>query len=190
LLTPTQFSGSLRRGAALALVSALAVVPAATAQSGSGGLGMPGTNQATVKGGKAKLRNGLAIAPESAPVKVKRAIRAANEIAKGHPYCLGGGHARWRSSCYDCSGAVSYAIGRKGARILKSPLPSGALANWGRHGKGKWITVYANGGHAFVEIAGLRFDTSQTAGAGPGWSENVRAGLVNGSFAKRHRGSL
>ena len=30
-------------------------------------------------------------------------VDAANEIVKGKDYCLGGGHARWKSRCYDCS---------------------------------------------------------------------------------------
>ena len=188
--TPFSFRRSLRCGVALALLTALALAPSALAQSGSGGIGLPGASGATVKGSQAKLRDGRAIAPESAPAKVKRAIRAANEIAKGHPYCYGGGHARWRSSCYDCSGSVSYALGKYGARIVDSPLPSGSFSSWGKRGKGRWITVYANSGHAFVVIAGLRFDTSQTPGQGPGWSENVRAGLANGPFDKRHRGKL
>jgi hypothetical protein len=189
LATPIDLPRTLRRAAALALVAAFAIVPATSTQADSGGTGLP-SSSATVKGGKAKLRNGLAIPPESAPARVKRAIRAANRIAKGKGYCMGGGHGSWGSSCYDCSGAVSYAIGRRGSRQLDSPLPSGSLANWGKRGKGKWITVYANGGHAYVVIADLRFDTSQTPGAGPGWSKNVRAGLANGPFAKRHKGRL
>jgi hypothetical protein len=185
---PSSIRRSLGHAGALALLAALALAPAAFAQSG--GIGLPGSNSATVKGADAKLRDGRAIPPESAPAKVKRAIRAANEIAKGHPYCYGGGHARWRSSCYDCSGSVSYALGKYGARILDSPLPSSSFTHWAKRGKGRWITVYAHSGHAFVVIAGLRFDTSQTPGQGPGWSESVRAGLANGPFEKRHRGRL
>jgi hypothetical protein len=49
---------------------------------------------------------------------------------------------------------------------------------WGAPGPGQWITVYTNPGHAFVMIAGLRFDTgyrdkklAKTAapGTGPRW---------------------
>jgi hypothetical protein len=185
--TPASPRRSLRYAIVLAVLGALALAPAALAQSGSGGIGLPGTSNATVKGSEAKLRNGRAIAPESAPVKVKRAIRAANEIAKGHPYCYGGGHARWRSRCYDCSGSVSYVLGKYGARVLDSPLPSSGFTGWGKRGKGRWITVYAYSGHAYVVIAGLRFDTSMTPGQGPGWSEEMRS---SAGFVKRHRGKL
>ena len=38
---------------------------------------------------------------------------------------------------------------------------------WGDGGPGQWITVYSNPGHAYMVVAGLRFDTS--GGAGPRW---------------------
>jgi hypothetical protein len=137
--------------------------------------------------GKAKLRDGEAIPPSDAPDRVVNAIEAANEIAKGKDYCMGGGHARWKSRCYDCSGAVSYAL--KGARMLDSPLPSGSLAKWGKKGKGDWITVYAHGGHAYLVVAGLRFDTSMRdadapgPSSGPRWSRTLRE---SDAFVARH----
>lgn len=166
----------------------LLALPAGNATAGSGGVSTDDGSR-TTSGQKAKLRDGLAIAPRSAPRRVKRAIEAANEIAKGKDYCLGGGHARWRSRCYDCSGAVSYALGKYGSRQVDAPMPSGSYASYGRRGKGDWITWYADSGHMFVVIAGLRLDTSQTPGKGPGWSENVRAGFVNvPKSAARHKG--
>jgi hypothetical protein len=45
---------------------------------------------------------------------------------------------------------------------------------WGKKGTGDWITVYSDPGHAFVVIAGLRWDTSMTPGDGPGWSKEMR----------------
>ena len=72
-----------------------------------------------------------------------------------------------------------YALGDFGARILDAPMPSGSFTRWGSKGRGRWMTVYADSGHMFIVIAGLRFDTSQTRGAGPGWSSNVRAGFAN-----------
>ena len=98
---------------------------------------------------------------------------------------MGGGH---KGNCYDCSGAVSYVLGPEGADILDSPLDSGSLRKWGERGRGSWITVYTNPGHAYVVIAGLRFDTSipDDGAEGPGWSKDVKAGLVNGPFQKRH----
>ncbi len=171
-----------RRGTALALATAAAIIAlpsTALAAKGSGGVGMggsgatPPTSGQTTAGPKAKLENGFAIPPASAPNKVRRAIEAANEIVKNKPYCLGGGHARRRDTCYDCSGSVSYAL--TGAGLLEASMPSGSFMNWEKGGLGKWITVYANEGHAYAVIAGLRLDTSMTAGDGPGWSEAMRS---------------
>jgi hypothetical protein len=178
----------------LGVAGALAALPA-SALAGSGGVTVAGPGApAPVPGVKAKLlRSGVAAAPEGAPEEVVRAIEAANSI-DGAGYCTGGGHKLgWRRSrCYDCSGAVSYVLGPKGADILDSPLPSGDLEKWGYRGKGGWISVYANGGHAFVVIAGLRFDTSipDDGEEGPGWSKDVKAGLVNGPFKIRHSAGL
>jgi len=121
-----------------------------------------------------------AVAPAAAPQEVKDAIAAANRIA-GRPYRYGGGHGRWEDRGYDCSGAVSYAL--HGAGLLARPLASGNLASWGRAGRGEWITVYANGGHAFAVIAGLRFDTSGRGGSGPRWRPEPRSGR---GYAARH----
>jgi hypothetical protein len=116
--------------------------------------------------------DGLAIAPESAPEEVKLAIEAANRIV-GKPYRYGGGHQRWEDSGYDCSGAMSYAL--HGADLLDKPLASGDFMSWGEPRKGSWITIYAHGGHGFLVIAGLRFDTGfNNAGKGPRWSERMR----------------
>jgi cell wall-associated NlpC family hydrolase len=117
--------------------------------------------------GRAILIDGIALAPPNAPEPVKAAISAANEIVN-RPYIWGGGHASWYSTGYDCSGAVSYALG--GAGLLSAPLASTALESWGEPGPGRWLTVYANSGHAYAEIAGLRWDTVGDAqGSGPRW---------------------
>lgn len=107
-----------------------------------------------------------ASAPASAPQAVKDAIAAANAIA-ATPYVWGGGHGSFESSGYDCSGAVSYAL--HGGGMLESPLDSTGLSTWGEPGPGRWITVYANAGHAWMVIAGIAFDTS--GGAGPRWHD-------------------
>jgi cell wall-associated NlpC family hydrolase len=117
--------------------------------------------------GRAILLNGIALAPPSAPEAIKAAISAANEIV-GRPYIWGGGHASWYSTGYDCSGAVSYALG--GGGLLPAPLDSTRLEGWGEPGPGRWLTVYASGSHAYAEIAGLRWDTVGDAkGTGPRW---------------------
>ena len=114
----------------------------------------------TVAGKQAMLRtNGKAAIPRGAPKRVRAIIAAANQIA-GKPYKWGGGHARLDDRGYDCSGTVSYALIRSGTGLLASPMVSGSFARWGAAGAGKWVTVYANKGHVYMEVAGLRLDTS------------------------------
>jgi hypothetical protein len=173
-----------------ALVAVLALTGTALAAGGgantsrSGGTAWvpppPPPEEATIVDGKA-------IAPADAPRRVKRVITAANRLV-GKPYRYGGGHRAYGSRKldrgYDCSGSVSYAL--YGGRFLRSPLPSGALMRWGRSGPGEWITVYAHGGHAYIVVAGLRFDTSMRddpSRTGPGWSKRLRK---SAAFTARH----
>jgi len=115
----------------------------------------------------AVLLGGIALAPPSAPQRIKAAISAANQIV-GRPYVWGGGHDSWYSVGYDCSGAVSYALA--GGGFLQAPLDSSRLMQWGAPGRGRWLTVYANAGHAYAVIAGMRWDTVGDArGSGPRW---------------------
>jgi len=130
------------------------------AETMSGAAGLPPERSALLIGR-------TAIAPAGAPDQVERAITAANAIV-GRPYIWGGGHASWNDRGYDCSGAVSYALG--GAGLLGAPVASSALMDWGEPGPGKWITVYANPGHTYAVIAGLRWDTAgEQRGTGPKW---------------------
>jgi cell wall-associated NlpC family hydrolase len=126
------------------------------------------------------LADGTAVAPDNAPEVVKRVILAANEIAK-FPYKWGGGHGAWRDNGYDCSGSVSFALA--GAGLLERPLTSGAFMTYGAPGRGRWITIYANSGHIFMFVAGLRFDTSGQGRAGTRWQEETRS---TAGFAERH----
>jgi len=146
---------------ALALtIFAFLVLPAAAQAQSSGGAQYtpPPPVDMTAPGAKATLLpDGSAAAPAEAPEAVKRAIWAANRI-QDKPYKYGGGHAKLEDNGYDCSGTVSYALIHAG--LLKSPLPSGPFMSWGQRGRGRWITVYAHGGHAYAMIAGLRLDTS------------------------------
>jgi len=131
--------------------------------------------------GRAMLVGGRAVAPLDAPPAVKRVIAAANRI-RAKPYVWGGGHGRWWDRGYDCSGAVSYAL--HGGALLASPLPSGSMTRWGSAGRGRWITVYANAGHAYAVIAGLRWDTSgNTRGTGPRWHPDM---ADSRGFVARH----
>jgi hypothetical protein len=131
----------------------------------------------------ATLVNGRAIAPASAPPQVQAVIAAANRIST-KPYIWGGGHRRWWDRGYDCSGAVSYVLHKGG--FLDSPLDSTGLKRWGTFGPGRWITVYANAGHAYAVIAGLRWDTAgDEQGTGPRWHSTLAAAAA-GIFKVRH----
>jgi hypothetical protein len=128
------------------------------------------------------LPSGRAVAPPSAPPSVKAMIAAANRI-RHRPYRWGGGHRSWNSRGYDCSGSVSYVLHAAG--LLDYPLDSRGFMRWGGRGPGSWVRIYANAGHVYAVIAGLRWDTSSDEGDGhgPGWSEEMRSG--NG-FRLRH----
>lgn len=119
------------------------------------------------EGRAALLLGDSAIAPFGAPPEIQGAISAANQISD-QPYVWGGGHASFRSRGYDCSGAVSYALA--GGGLINRPATSGELMRWGSPGRGRWLTVYANAGHTYAVIAGLRWDTAGNArGEGPRW---------------------
>lgn len=142
----------------------------------------------TVPGPVAQLRYGLACAPEKAPLPVKRAIWAGNQLRR-QPYRYGGGHRTFFSRGYDCSGTVSYALAAAG--LLRAPLSSNELTRFGRRGRGKWITIYARNGHAFAVIAGLRLDTTAWNNRGdreaPRWQLTPRPPR---GFESRHPAGL
>lgn len=182
---------TLLRTITLALVVCVAGAGSASAKAYSGGVTVdtPAIAESVAKpvvpGTKAKLLDdGRAAAPALAPDEVKKAIWAANKLI-GKPYRYGGGHRRFNDSGYDCSGTVSYAL--KGGRMLSSPLDSSSFMRWGGAGKGEWITVYTNPGHAFVVIAGLRLDTSASGdpsgNKGPRWRPALRS---TRGFRARH----
>jgi cell wall-associated NlpC family hydrolase len=125
-----------------------------------------------------------AMAPAAAPQEVKDAIAAANRITR-KPYKWGGGHGRWRDTGYDCSGTVSYVLHAAG--LLKQARDSSGLMSYGDRGAGDWITVYAHGGHAYMIIAGLRFDTSGRGEEGPRWRPEPRSGR---GYVTRHPAGL
>jgi hypothetical protein len=117
--------------------------------------------------------DGTATAPVLAPPPIIAMINAGNQIAT-KPYIYGGGHGKWDDAGYDCSGSVSYAL--HGAGLLETAMPSGSFESWGDPGPGQWVTLYANGGHIYAVIAGLRFDTSGRSGAGTRWQSDMRSG--------------
>jgi cell wall-associated NlpC family hydrolase len=153
---------------------------AAELRQAYGGKAGTDVNRAAIDAG------GLAITPPTAPPKLLALIRGANEVAR-KPYVYGGGHGRnpgeiWEDSAYDCSGSVSYALAAAG--YIDGPMDSSSLARWGRPGPGRWVTIYANGGHAFMVVAGLRFDTSGRQHTGTRWQS--ADGRSYAGFTVRH----
>jgi len=131
-------------------------------------------------GGLAIDTGGMVQAPAGAPPAVPQVIAAANAIAT-LPYIYGGGHASFHADGYDCSGSISYALAAAG--LVSSPMVSGDFENWGAPGPGRWITVYANAGHVWMEVAGWRFDTVALAASGTRWA---RGGGELSGFVVRH----
>jgi cell wall-associated NlpC family hydrolase len=168
----------------LAIIAVLAVaLPYAHGYKKGGGAKTGGVSLVAKGPAKSKLVKGKAVPGRDLPKKVKKVIRAANRI-EHKPYVYGGGHGSFRSSGYDCSGAVSFAL--RGGKFLSRPLASGPLMSWGKSGKGRHITVYSNPGHVYLVVDGLRFDTAMTPGDGPGWSKSLRS--TSGSFVARNPG--
>jgi cell wall-associated NlpC family hydrolase len=114
-----------------------------------------------VAGGFSVGGNGTIPIPQNVPEAVQRVIAGGNAIAD-YPYIWGGGHGSFVANGYDCSGSVSYALAAGG--MLNAPLVSGELASWGAAGPGKWITIYANNGHTFMDVDGMWFDTAGRSG--------------------------
>jgi len=127
------------------------------------------------------VSGGFAEAPPGAPPAVQDVIAGGNAIAR-FPYRWGGGHGSFVDDAYDCSGSVSYALAAAG--LLDAPLTSGGLMRWGEPGRGRWITVYAHAGHVYMEVGGVRFDTSGRAGRrGSRWQAARRSAA---GFEVRH----
>jgi cell wall-associated NlpC family hydrolase len=162
-------NGRVSRGEAIALRNAVArgeTLPGYTPETEETDYTAAATEEATIG------PDGLAIAPASAPEAVKAIIAAGNEI-HATPYKYGGGHGKWKDSGYDCSGSMSYAF--HGAGMLDQALDSTGFMSWGEAGKGQWVTTYANSGHSYMVVAGLRFDTSGRAKAGSRWHTDMRS---------------
>jgi peptidoglycan hydrolase-like protein with peptidoglycan-binding domain len=145
--------------------------------------------------GKATINpDGTATAPAGAPAIVQQIIAAGNQIID-KPYVYGGGHGSFTDSGYDCSGAVSYAL--HGGGLLSSPEDSTQLETFGSAGVGKWVSVYADAGHAFLVVAGIAFDTADyggpniPSGSGPRWRTNPTGNLADGGdYVVRHPAGL
>ena len=116
------------------------------------------------------LPSGDAAAPADAPPAVQQMIAAGNRIDR-FPYSYAGGHGAVAQTMnqpapdpaalpgaeenggpgYDCSSATDYVLygGGFGQSLLQDQAPaSGTLESVGDPGPGRWVTIYANAGHA------------------------------------------
>jgi cell wall-associated NlpC family hydrolase len=158
------------------------------------------TQVALVPGTRARvLPDGQAEAPADAPPAVQAMIAAGNRIDH-FPYGYGGGHGEPAQTMsqgvpdpaaapgeqengapgYDCSSATDYVLygGGFGLTLLGDQVPaSTSLESVGAPGPGRWVTIYANPSHAYIEVAGIYPDTAAGEGrppnppaTGPRWS--------------------
>jgi hypothetical protein len=117
------------------------------------------------------------------------------------PYLYGGSHGPPLSQVasndrMDCSSSCSLALYRAGMFKGTTAITSGTFAtSWGKPGKGKYFTVWANSEHVWIEFHGVgqasRFDTSGhgegTSGDGPHLRMTKRTDQSR--FTARHWGS-
>lgn len=130
------------------------------------------------------LPSGLAAAGEEAPRAVKQMVAAGNRLF-GTAYLYGGAHGAsldTRQLAYDCSSAVSYVL-HGGSALGTSAVDSTELESYGAPGVGRYVTIYANSAHAFVYVAGLRFDTVEAPAydSGPNSGKSGPRWRVSGS---------
>jgi cell wall-associated NlpC family hydrolase len=148
----------------------------------------PAANPPTAPAGHAVLNpDGTASAPANAPAAVTAAIAAANQIAFT-PYVFGGGHGSFNSRGYDCSGSVSFAL--HGGHLLSTPEDSSQLESYGSPGPGSWITIWANAGHAYMQIAGLFYDTGAQSSSNNQDRWSTRRASSAGGYVIRHPAGL
>jgi cell wall-associated NlpC family hydrolase len=134
-----------------------------------------------VPGGRSVGGSGAIAIPAGVPEVIQKVIAGANEIAD-FPYVFGGGHASFVDNAYDCSASVSYALAAGG--LLGAPEASGELESWGAPGPGRYITVYANAGHAYMYVDGILYDTAGRSGV---YASRWQVGAVdNSGFVARH----
>ena len=70
-----------------------------------------------------------------------------------------------------------------GAGGLGNPLDSGELMSYGAAGRGRWVTVYASPGHAYMVIRGRRYDTTGRSPTGSRWQPRGRS---SAGYVARH----
>jgi cell wall-associated NlpC family hydrolase len=176
----TPSSGDVAADPGLTAADARPTGPASAAIKGS----HPASGGSNAVDHAIALGNGVALPPLEAPEAVKQIIEAGNGIART-PYIWGGGHGKWLDKGYDCSGSVSFVLASAG--LLSGPETSGQLTSFGEAGPGKWVTIYANDGHVFLEVAGVRFDTGAQRVTGSRWANDGRS---TAGFVARHPAGL
>ena len=183
------------------------------AQPGGASLACAALGTPVVAGMQARiLPSGQAEAPANAPAAVQAMIAAGNRIDH-FPYSYAGGHGAVAQTMnqttpdpaafpgdeenggpgYDCSSATDYVLygGGFGQSLLGGSAPaSTTLESVGEPGPGRWVTIYANADHAYVEVAGIYLDTAAGEGnppnppaTGPRWSA---VGTGPDGFVARH----
>jgi hypothetical protein len=179
--------------------------------------GCGSANLTVIAGAKARiLPDGQAEAPADAPAAVQQMIAAGNRIDH-FPYSFAGGHGAVAQTMnqrspdpaafpgerenggpgYDCSSATDYVPygGGFGQSLLAGAAPaSPTLESVGDPGPGRWVTIYANPSHAYIEVAGIYLDTAAGEGkppnppsTGPRWTI---AGTGPAGFVARHPSGL
>jgi hypothetical protein len=170
-------------------------------------------NLAVIAGAKASiLPDGQAEAPADAPAVVQEMIAAGNRIDH-FPYSFAGGHGAVAQTMnqqspnpaafpgerenggpgYDCSSATDYVLygGGFGQSLLAGAAPaSPTLETVGDPGPGRWVTIYANPSHAYIEVAGIYLDTAAGEGKPPNPPSTgarwTTAGTGPAGFVARH----
>ncbi len=203
-MPPSPLTGRrLRAAAALAVLSvpaqaaaapSTAPLPTASVAGFRAALGLPGASAGPFAPAARTLtpadrrRNAHARVARKRASRVQRRIgsmKSAGDRITHRPYVYGGGHGSFDAAGYDCSGSVSYVLHAAG--LLDAPMASGGLMSYGRPGRGKHVTIYANGGHVFMVVDGRRFDTIAFKQSGTRWSSTV--GDTSG-YVVRHPAGL
>lgn len=150
---------------------------------------------------------GLAAAPTGLPANIAPTIDkliAAGNAIHSLPYIWGGGHTSPLDQIqagYDCSGSTSYLLYKAGLLSGDMAMVSGDYEKWGAPGPGKYVTVFSNPTHVFIEVDGIVMDTAwyssvqpTSPGSGPRWQPssmiqaqvNGDASAGNGGFTETH----
>jgi hypothetical protein len=129
----------------------------------------------TVPGAVAQIEpDGTAAIPAGAPQQVQEAIAAGNAII--HTFYSQERRANMLTQVqdsYDCSGSTDFVLYNAGLNSPQVDVGAGTasdssmLETYGQGGPGQWITVYANPGHAFIQVAGLVLDTAYYSSVQP-----------------------